>query len=198
MEQFQNYIKEKRGINIGRMQIFSLIISLVFIVLYGVAFANYGDNTLSFLNLFAGKSVISIILLFAKFFLMIAIGICLHELVHGILFALYAKGGFKSIRFGILTNPVFAFYCHCKEPIKVHQYMVVAIMPLFLTGILPSAIAIVLGDVVLLLTGFILTVGAVGDIMMIQMLWKEDRNSYVLDHPSEIGFYILKEKNIEV
>lgn len=198
MNQFDNYIKEKRGININRMQIFSLIISVITIVVYGVAYANYGDNTLSVFNLFEGRSAIAIIWIFVKLLLIIVVGVCLHELVHGIFFALYAKNGFKSIKFGVLTKPVFAFYCHCKEPIKVHQYMVAAIMPLFLTGILPSVIAIVLGDIVLLLAGFILTAGVVGDIMMIQMLWKEDRDSYVLDHPSEIGFYILKEKNIEV
>lgn len=189
------YIEEKRTINLRKMQLLSWVVAVVALIVYGSAFYSLADDPSA--NVFAGKSVAGIFWILLGFVGMIAAGICLHELVHGFFFAIFAKSGFKSIKFGVLTKPVFAFYCHCKEPLKRHQYMVSAIMPLILLGILPSVIAVFTSNFLLLLAGYILTVGAIGDVMMIKMLVQEDKNSYVLDHPSEIGFYVLKEKNVE-
>lgn len=177
------------------MQLLSWLVAVVALIVYGAAFYSLADDPSA--NVFAGKSFAGTVWVVLGFVGMIAAGICLHELVHGFFFAIFAKNGFKSIKFGVLTKPVFAFYCHCKEPLKRDQYMVSAIMPLILIGILPSVIAVFTSNFLLLLAGYILTVGAIGDVMMIKMLIQENKSSYVLDHPSEIGFYVLKENNVE-
>lgn len=194
MDLFKNYIKEPRMIDVKKMSKLSFFFALITMALF--VFIFFYSNKNFTLNTFFATTWLGIVWQFAKLLLWVAIGICLHELVHGIFFALYAKNGFKSIKFGVLTQPVFAFYCHCSEPLKVAQYMVAAIMPLIVTGILPAIIAVLNGDLILLMAAYILTVGAIGDLMMIQILMKESKDSYVLDHPTDIGFYILKENNI--
>ena len=194
MEMFENYIKEPRMIDVKKMSKLSFFFALITMALFVFIFF-YANSNFSLDAMFTSRTWLEIVWLFIKLILWVIIGICLHELVHGIFFALFAKRGFKSIKFGILTNPVFAFYCHSSEPLKVRQYMLAAIMPLVLTGILPAIIAVLNTDLILLMAAYVLTIGAIGDLMMIQMLMKESKNSYVLDHPTDIGFYILKDNN---
>lgn len=86
-------------------------------------------------------------------------------------------------------------YCHCKEPLKVKHYIAGALMPAIILGIIPSLISILTGNTLLLFTG-IFTVVAAGDFMIVQLLYKEDMNDYVEDHPSEAGCYIYRKINV--
>lgn len=116
-------------------------------------------------------------------------GIVLHELIHGITWSFFAKGGLKSIKYGILVK-MLTPYCHCKEPLKLRAYILGAMMPALLLGLLPGIIAIATGSIGMLLFAIFFTMAAAGDFMIIQLLWKQDPNSMVLDHPSEAGCYI--------
>lgn len=118
-------------------------------------------------------------------------GIVVHELIHGATFALFAKHGFKSIKFGILLK-MLTPYCHCKEPLKVKQYIVGAIMPAIILGLLPGIIAIFTGNVFLLIFAIFFTGAAAGDFMIINLIYKEDKDTMGLDHPSEAGCFIFK------
>jgi hypothetical protein len=73
-----------------------------------------------------------------------------------------------------------------------------AIMPFIILGIIlgfiPAMVSIILGNIPLLLFGSVLTFVAMADFMVVNLLKKEDKNSYVLDHPSEAGFFIYREK----
>jgi len=60
--------------------------------------------------------------------IVIIIGVVLHELIHGIVFASFAKQGFKSIKFGIIWK-MLTPYAHCKEPLRVRPYMLGVVMP---------------------------------------------------------------------
>jgi hypothetical protein len=42
------------------------------------------------------------------------------------------------------------------------------------------------------------TMAAFGDFMIIFMLLKENKNSLVLDHPSEVGCYIYREHEVQI
>ena len=67
-------------------------------------------------------------------------------------------------------------------------------MPSIILGLLPAILAISLGNVILLAFGTLFTVVAFGDFMIIYLLKSENKDSYVLDHPSEAGYDILREK----
>ena len=102
-------------------------------------------------------------------FIILIFGIVLHELIHGITWAKFAKAGFKSIKFGILKE-MLTPYCHCKEPLKVKHYIFGAITPAIITGIIPAITAIFTGNLWLLIFGMLFTMAAAGDFMIINLV----------------------------
>lgn len=121
------------------------------------------------------------------------LGTVLHELIHGITLSRFTSNGFKSIRFGVLWK-MLTPYCHCKEPLKIKQYIIGAVMPAIILGFLPGIIAIAIGNSGLLIFGIVFTVAACGDFMVINLLKKEDKDDYVLDHPTEPGCFIFRKR----
>ncbi len=127
-----------------------------------------------------------------KFLPALILGMIIHELLHGITWAIYAPKGWRSIKFGIkwtLLTP----YCHCKEPLKKTHYFLGAIMPLLVLGIMPAVLGIAIGNPNWLLFGIFFTWAAAGDIMGAWMLRKVKKNEWVADHPDTLGFYVLGE-----
>jgi len=120
--------------------------------------------------------------------LVLLVGILVHELLHGISWGYYAKKKIKSIKFGIKWKYLTP-YCHCKEPLKVKHYRIGAAMPLLVLGILPSIVAIILGNGDLLFFGVFFTWAAGGDIIALFMLSKLDGEVYISDHSDKMGFY---------
>jgi hypothetical protein len=74
-------------------------------------------------------------------------------------------------------------YCHCKEPLKVKYYILGAITPAIILGFIPSILAILIGNIGLLIFGILFTMAA------INLIRKENMNELVQDHPSEAGCY---------
>jgi len=129
-------------------------------------------------------------------FLVMIAGIVAHELIHGITWARYSKGGFSTIRFGVFWKELTP-YCHCSEPLTVRHYVTGALMPAIILGFIPSLISFFTGNVFVLAFGLFFTVAAAGDFMIINMLRKEKDNDFVQDHPSKIGYYIFRRENPE-
>lgn len=123
--------------------------------------------------------------------LVLLLGIVLHELIHGLTWAIHAKRGFRSIRFGVWWK-MLAPYCHCKEPLRVRQYIIGALMPAIIMGFTPAMLAMALGSAKLLVFALFFTVAAMGDFMIIQLIRKEPADTLVLDHPSEAGCYVFR------
>lgn len=122
--------------------------------------------------------------LFAPIFIF---GIIVHELLHGITWALFAKKGFQSIKFGIngLTP-----YCHCKEPLKANHYRLGGAMPLIIMGIAPSIAGLIFHNGLYLCIGIFFIWTAGGDIISLFMLRKLGKNVMISDHPDKMGFYV--------
>ena len=124
--------------------------------------------------------------------LLLIAGIVVHELIHGVTWACYAKSGWKSISFGVMWK-FLTPYCHCSEPMHVRGYIMGAMMPCVVLGIVPAVAALCIGSLPLLMWGIIFIAAAAGDIWISWLLTKESPGSLVLDHPSEAGFYIIDE-----
>lgn len=124
-------------------------------------------------------------------------GIIIHELLHGITWALFCKNKFRSIKFGINLQYITP-YCHCKEPLKVWHYVLGAAMPLIVLGIIPSFAGILSGNAGYLIFGVFFSWAAGGDIIAIYAMRKLNKNTYVSDHPDKLGFIIEEEENTSV
>jgi len=129
------------------------------------------------------------------FFLLFVAGIVLHELIHGLFFGLYAKSGFKSIRFGFIREYLTP-YCHCTEPLKLGHYFIGALMPALLLGVVPMVVSFFTGSVLWLIFGILFFSAAAGDFMVVWMLRKEHPETLVQDHPSEAGCWVYRKTSL--
>lgn len=187
MIELENYKMEKLTINLVWANIFAILIIIPVALIYGLPYYLIWQPEINVAN-FIGGIVDTHGLL--NFGIMI-IGIILHELIHGITWAIFAKNGFKSIKFGILWK-MLTPYCHCKEPLKVKHYMIGAIMPAIILGQIPSIIAIIIGNSWLLVFGMFFSVAAGGDFLIVNLISKENKDDLVQDHPSEAGCFIYR------
>ena len=127
-------------------------------------------------------------------FILMFVGIVVHELIHGLTWACFAKSGWKSISFGVMWK-LLTPYCHCDEPMNIPGYMMGAMMPCIILGVIPAVVALFIGSLPMLAWGVFFIAAAAGDIWMTWLLTKENPKCLVLDHPSEAGFYIIDEDN---
>ena len=128
------------------------------------------------------------------FILAMFVGIVVHELIHGLTWALFAKQGWKSIEFGVLWQYVTP-YCTCSEPMKKTPMILAAIMPTIVLGFLPAVLGIILGQGVLILFAVVLIIGGGGDMMIILNILKyhsDAKEILYLDHPYEIGTIVFE------
>lgn len=126
------------------------------------------------------------------FFVCMIPGIVVHELIHGITWACYAKSGWKSISFGVMWK-LLTPYCHCNEPMRKKPYMMGAMMPCLVLGIFPAILGLIICSLPVVVWGVFFIAAAAGDIWMTWLLTKEQPDCLVLDHPTEAGFYIIDE-----
>jgi hypothetical protein len=122
-------------------------------------------------------------------FVAVLVAIVLHEIIHGLFFALYAKNGFRSIKFGF-SKTMGSPYCHCKDSLKVKHYRRAGIAPTIILGLIPLAFAMITGVNWIKTFGIILIVGGLGDIFVWIKLLKYDSNLVIKDHPEKMGFII--------
>lgn len=197
MTEFENFEKEQKTIDLAKANIVALMGIIPIGLLYFIPFyllwrenlsINHLKESVKHINSLSGGLSITLIVMLA-----LIGGIVVHELIHGITWSFFTKKGFRSIKFGFLVK-MLTPYCHCSEPLKVTHYITGTIMPAVILGFLPSIMAIIFGNIPLLLFGTIFTVVAMGDFMIIYLIRNEDRNSLILDHPNEGGCYVLKKK----
>ncbi|RKO68546.1 DUF3267 domain-containing protein [Sphingobacterium puteale] len=185
------YRKEERFIDLYKANVFALFLFIPVILLYTLPFyLIWGREDGPFVFMIDMLEITSITSVLIGI-LVVILGIIAHELIHGITWACYTKKGFKSIKFGVLMK-MLTPYCHCKEPLLVRQYIVGALMPFIILGIIPAIYAWYSGNVNILLFAIFFTVSAAGDFMIVQLIWREDMRNLVLDHPSEAGCFIYK------
>ncbi|WP_366248054.1 DUF3267 domain-containing protein [Terribacillus aidingensis] len=123
------------------------------------------------------------------FFLLVVLGIILHELLHGFGFIVFGKAKLRQIKYGISWKDGAA-YAHCMIPIKVSAYRVALLLPVILTGLIPLVISFIIGNGVLLTVSVILTAGGIGDWLIFRSLRKYKASQFVKDHPTKVGYFI--------
>ena len=190
MQELENYKKEKLTIDLKWANKFGILLLIPIGLIFGLPFYLIWKPQLDikqYLDSAPQEAGLGFLLIFG----ILIIGIVLHELIHGITWAKFAKKGFKSIKFGVLWK-MLTPYCHCKEALNVRQYIIGAITPAIIMGIIPAVIAIVIGNLGLLIFGMFFTMAAGGDFLIINLIRKESSSDLVQDHPSEAGCFIYR------
>ena len=119
-----------------------------------------------------------------------------HELIHGIFWAIFAKTHWKSISCGFIKEYMTP-YCSCAEALDRKGYVIGALMPTILLGILPCVIAIFNGSFVLFLVGIIMIYSGGGDLTIIFNLLSDRekaKEKLYVDHPCQAGCVCFMKK----
>jgi hypothetical protein len=195
----ENYTKEEVIINIVWANMFGIIIFILALIVFGVPYYLFRYENMSNINVNVNADSNNKLLLsfinIGFLFLILLPGIILHELIHGIFFAVFSENKFKSVKFGIMpAKKLFSPYCHCREMLNVKHYQIALIMPLMLLGIIPVIVSIFIGNLLLFFWGLIFIVAGSGDILIWIKTLREKKDSLILDHPSEAGYYVYKLK----
>lgn len=122
--------------------------------------------------------------------------IVVHELIHGITWSLFTERHFKDIEFGFMKEYLTP-YCTCLVPLSKKHYILGALMPGLLLGLIPTALGILLGSPLLFWTGIVMLLSAGGDLMIVMKLLtfkKQNESTEVLiyDHPTQAGSVIFE------
>lgn len=131
---------------------------------------------------------------FIVFILVFILLIFVHEGIHGFTWSLFSRNGFKDIEFGFMKEYMTP-YCTCKVPLKKSQYILGAIMPCLILGILPMIAGVLWNSWSMLLMGIIMTDSAAGDLMIIYQIlrYKSDAKDIVyIDHPTQGGGVVFE------
>lgn len=141
-----------------------------------------------FLFIWSGEGVAAVLTGFAFLHLIAALvtGIVVHEGLHAIGWMVFGRMPRSAIKIGVkweLLTP----YAHSREPMPVNGYRWGTALPGLLMGVLPSILAVILGNGFLLLFGAFFTAAAGGDFLVLWLLRDVPKGALVEDHPSRVG-----------
>ena len=171
--EMEGYVTELRTIGMLKANIVALVV-LGLVCLLGVAglYAIWGGFSLG--NPWNGM----------LFIVGFGVGVAVHELIHGFTWMWATRSGFRHLRFGLLRGGV---YCHIDVPMSKQKYVVGALMPLLLLGVVPFLLSFATHSLWLMLFGAIFIGCAMGDVLIVRAIRKESPDTLVYDHPSEPG-----------
>lgn len=158
--------------------LFPLPFAIVFALLYFFVFKHS----------FEGYNTIAFILVFI-------IGTVVHEIIHGVTWAIFAKNHFKDIEFGFIAKEITP-YCCCQSSLKKYQYIIGSIMPFFLLGIVVSTISLFMDKgFTVFIFGILMIFGTGGDLSIIWLLLTNKTNQksvLYIDHPVDCGVVMFE------
>ena len=117
----------------------------------------------------------------------------IHELIHGAGWSLFCENGWKDIDFGFIVEYLTP-YCTCSTPLPRWSYVIGALAPLVILGVVPYIIGLFSGSLYVFFIGIIMILAAGGDIMLtIKLLRFKAEGSEVLiyDHPTQAGSVVF-------
>jgi hypothetical protein len=117
----------------------------------------------------------------------------IHELIHGIAWACFAKDHFKNIGFGFIRKTLTP-YCTCMTPLKKTHYIIGCFMPCLLLGIIPAILSIFVGGLSLFISGCFQVACAGGDLLVLFMIFtnkSKKKKQLFYDHPTEVGVVLF-------
>lgn len=182
----QGYKMNNLTIGIVKANLFVLLLAIP-VVAIGVLLFQW-KNPMSLLRPSPQESL----LLVALFVVLIVV----HELIHGLTWSLYSEHHFKDIEFGFMKE-FLTPYCTCTVPLSKGHYIMGALMPCIILGILPTALGILLGSQLLFWIGIVMILSAGGDMMIVTKILtfkpqSESKEILVYDHPTEAGSVIFE------
>ena len=119
----------------------------------------------------------------------------LHEILHGIGFAIFKEVNKKNIVFGMALEKG-VFYCMCKQKISKKVILTSLLFPVTIIGLITLIIGIMIHSYYLVVLSILNIAGAVGDLVMTVFFLKADNDIIYLDLDDCTSFTVLSTKDI--
>ena len=121
---------------------------------------------------------------YIMFIVIIVISVVIHELLHGIGWAISSGKGWSVVHFNI--NAMMPS-CACKAALKKKQYLIGVLTPFVILGLGSVLFVYVYPGTVSLLTLIVNFIAAGADLIIASNVLKE-HDSLIADHPTEAGY----------
>ncbi len=186
----QGYRRVELTVSIVKANVFAIVLLIPLLIAgLGVFFLKNRSSGVGFEK---PAALVLFVLAFAAL-------IVVHELIHGLSWAVFTEHGWKDIEFGFMKQYMTP-YCTCGVPLSKGQYIFGALMPLIVLGILPMIVGILVGSLPLLFLGIIMADSAAGDILIVWKIlrYRSESGSVVyIDHPTQAGGVIFEKEHAD-
>lgn len=118
------------------------------------------------------------------------VSIVVHEGLHWMGYVGFGHLSWKTLRFGFNVRSLAA-YVHSNSPVSISAYRRLVVLPGIVLGVVPACIGIG-GEVGwITLYGFLILIGASGDLAILWKIRRVSPDSLVVDHPSRAGCWVF-------
>jgi hypothetical protein len=126
----------------------------------------------------------------------IFISIVVHEGLHWMGYVGFAHLSWKKVRLGFNLRSLAA-YVHSDSPISISAYRRLVALPGVILGVIPVFVEIAWEVGLMTLYGFLMLIGASGDLAILWKIRRVSPRSLVIDHPYRAGCWVLGERRDE-
>jgi hypothetical protein len=116
--------------------------------------------------------------------------IIVHEGLHGIIWAITSKEGFRQIKFGF-NKEMMAPYTHCRIPLNRWAYIAGGVAPLLIIGVFPAFLGLLYSNPYWYCLSLFSIWSSAGDILSCYYVLKVQQGYKILDHPEKLGFILI-------
>ena len=147
----QGYQRVDLTVDVVRANVLAVVIMLPFLAVAAVLFfAKNPQGSIYF-------SMTEMLLFLVAAFVLVV----LHEVIHGVTWALLAPRGFGAIAFGVIWQ-MLTPYCTCKDGLKRWQYLLGGLMPTLILGFGLVGLSTLMGSLGLFLLAELMILGGGG------------------------------------
>lgn len=191
----EKYRKTELSISAAKANVQALAFVVPIMLVYGAAYLLIWPEQFAAQNLRQLAQTHQQLLMLSPvvMLLVFVLGAVMHELLHGLTWAVFCRNGLQSIKYGVHWKALTP-YCHCKEVLPLRHYVTGGMMPGLVMGLLPAIVGIAMGHFLLFLFGLFFSIAAAGDLLILWMLRHQHSSDLVQDHPDKIGCYVLSTK----
>jgi hypothetical protein len=116
----------------------------------------------------------------------LVLGIVVHELIHGVAWAVTARQPLSVIRFGMNWKAMTP-HAQCTIPLPASAYRLGAAAPGLVLGVLPAIAGALTGMGAVAAFGWLMVLGAGGDLVVLWLIRGLPGEVRVQDHPTRAG-----------
>lgn len=175
----RGYEEKDLTISLVLANVLAFVLGIPIIILIGMGF--FAKNTEGYGSFDGGSFLICLAAFIAAIFV--------HELIHGVTWAIFTEKKWRAISFGFIVKYMTP-YCTCSEALKKGQYIVGGVMPTVVLGIIPGIVSVFTGQFGLLVFSALMILTGGGDLAIILKLLcfrTGDKETLYIDHPYKGG-----------